>query len=195
MLEDFTSTPFWTAFYQTPGIYSFEAEVSFILQHYHQIKRQRVEGKGEGILVCDFSYRLDRAYSAVSLDRAEFHAFEAVYQQVSGDSAPPGLLIHLQCSAETQMQRIEARARKVESRIRVDFLRTLNTAIDREVGLACKSMPVLSLDSEGSNFADDADTKERYVRKILERVSEISHSVTRGHIGKRKIQHRTQRRS
>jgi len=48
-------------------------------------------------------------------------------------------------------------------------------AIDHSV-----QVPVLSLDSEGHNFADDADTKARYLRKILEKVSEISHPVTRG---------------
>ena len=111
VLENFTATPFWEPFYETPGRYSFEAEVSFLLQHYHQIKRQRFDGS-ESITVCDFSYSLDRAYSAVSLEAGEFRAFEAVYQRVRADSAAPALLIQLRCSPETQMRRIEARARR-----------------------------------------------------------------------------------
>lgn len=173
VLEDFTANPFWRPFYETPGLYNFEAEVSFLLQHYHQIKRRRLEGDGRDILVCDFSHRLDRAYSAVSLHGREFRAFEGVYRQVLADSNGLGLLIHLQCSPETQMQRIKARARKVESDITVQFLDSLNAAIEREINLARESVPIVSVDSEASNFAQDAETKTKCRQQILGRVSEL----------------------
>lgn len=173
ILEDFTTTPFWAPFYETPGLYSFEAEVSFLLHHYHQIKRRRFEGHGQGILVCDFSYRLDRAYSAVSLAGGEFQAFDGIYNQVLTDSAAPRLLIHLQCSAETQMRRIRARARKVESGITVQFLSSLNAAIDREIAVARESVPIFSINSDISNFADHVDAKAQHQQEILKRVSEL----------------------
>jgi deoxyadenosine/deoxycytidine kinase len=177
-LEDFTATPFWRPFYETPGFYNFEAELSFLLQHYHQIKRRSLEGGGRDILVCDFSYRLDRAYSTVSLEGREFQAFEGVYKQVLTDSIGPGLLIHLQCTPETQMQRIRARARKVESGITIQFLDSLNAAIEREIALARGSVPIVSIDSETSNFAHDAETKTRYRHQILNRVFELVNSAS-----------------
>ena len=39
VLEDFKKSPFWEAFYRNPGEYIFETEISFILLHYHQIKK------------------------------------------------------------------------------------------------------------------------------------------------------------
>jgi deoxyguanosine kinase len=170
VLENFTATPFWEPFYETPGRYSFEAEISFLLQHYHQIKRQRFNGSGERITVCDFSYTLDRAYSAVSLEADEFRAFEAVYQRVLADSAAPALLIQLRCSPEAQLRRIEARARKVESGIKLQFLHSLNTAIDREIAIARELVPTISIDSETNDFARDAETKAAYRQHILKKV-------------------------
>jgi deoxyadenosine/deoxycytidine kinase len=172
VLENFTATPFWEPFYETPGRYSFEAEVSFLLQHYHQIKRQRFDGS-ESITVCDFSYSLDRAYSAVSLEAGEFRAFEAVYQRVRADSAAPALLIQLRCSPETQMRRIEARARRVESGIKLQFLHSLNTAIDREIAIASELVPTLSIDSETNDFAHDAETKAACRQQILKKISVV----------------------
>ncbi len=172
-MENFTATPFWEPFYETPGRYSFEAEVSFLLQHYHQIKRQRFDGSGEKITVCDFSYSLDRAYSAVSLEAEEFSAFEAVYQRVLADSAAPALLIQLRCSPEAQLRRIEARARRVESGIKLQFLQSLNAAIDQEIVIARESVPTLSIDSETNDFARDVGTKAAYRQQILKKVSEL----------------------
>ena len=174
LFEDFTATPFWKPFYETPGPYNFEAEVSFLLQHYHQVKRRKLDRHGRDMVVCDFSYRLDRAYSTVSLDAREFHAFEAIYNHVLTDTTPPGLLIQLRCSAETQMQRINARARTVESGITVHFLRSLNAAIDREISIAVESMPTVSLDSETQDFAHDVKVTTRIRRQIMRKVSELS---------------------
>lgn len=55
---------------------------------------------------------------------------------------PPGLL----CA--------EARARRVESGITLQFLRSLRTAIDREISNARESVPTVSIDSETNNFVN-----------------------------------------
>jgi len=173
LFEDFAATPFWKPFYETPGLFNFEAEVSFLLHHYHQVKKKALEHNGTRIVVCDFSYRLDRAYSAVSLSNEEFGAFEAVYKRVLADSANPQLLIHVRCSPETQMRRINARARSVESKITLEFLGSLNAAVDREMNTWAGLIPILSVDSENQDFANDAAVRNRLRQQTLERVSEL----------------------
>lgn len=172
LFEDFATTPFWKPFYETPGFFNFEAEVSFLLHHYHQVKKKGLEHNGTRIVVCDFSYRLDRAYSGVSLSHEEFEAFEAVYNRVLADSANPQLLIHLRCSPETQLRRINARARSVESKITLEFLGSLNAAVDREIKIA-DSIPVVSVDSENQDFANDAEVRNGLCQQTLRRVSDL----------------------
>lgn len=147
--------------------------MSFLLHHYHQVKKKGLEHNGTRIVVCDFSYRLDRAYSGVSLNHEEFEAFEAVYNRVLADSANPQLLIHVRCSPETQLRRINARARSVESKITLEFLGSLNAAVDREVNIGADSIPVLSVDSENQDFANDAEVRNRLCQQTLKRVSEL----------------------
>lgn len=55
VFEDFKKSPFWEAFYRNPGKYIFETEVSFILSHYHQIKKT-LESSKNNKLIYDFSF-------------------------------------------------------------------------------------------------------------------------------------------
>lgn len=60
--EDFDSNPFLSYFYQEPTKYNFETELSFLLQHYHEIKKSSFQ-----IQVCDFALVQDLAYGKMGL--------------------------------------------------------------------------------------------------------------------------------
>ena len=78
--ESFQSNPFWEAFYTVPVKYNFETEVCFMLQHYHQIKRQDPKGKK---LACDYSFLLDIAYAQMGLKGSKLKAFMTVYEEIA----------------------------------------------------------------------------------------------------------------
>jgi deoxyguanosine kinase len=172
LLEDFTSVPFWSAFCHSPTTYGLEAEISFLLQHYHQIKRHVLENPARGLLVCDFSFSLDYAYSVVSLDERKREAFNAVYNEVIADLGPPRLIVQLACSPETQMRRIRARGRSVEDRLTLGFLQSLNSAVGGPIAPA--HLPRLAFDSESTDFALDAETRLQCKEDVLTRVGDRS---------------------
>ena len=107
--EDFQAVPFWQDFYAAPKEHAFETELSFLLQHYHQVKRAQSES--QTLIVCDFSFALDAAYAHVSLNRGDIKAFLGVLQQVREHLSPPQLLIALNCPSGTEISRIHARGR------------------------------------------------------------------------------------
>lgn len=72
VLEDFQSNPFWKPFYADPAGTAFETEISFLLQHYHEIKAAAKRG---ATFVCDFSLLLDLAYAHVTLSGGKQSAF------------------------------------------------------------------------------------------------------------------------
>ncbi len=171
ILEDFTAVPFWRAFYESPGLYSLEGELSFLLQHYHQIKRRAFEDNKHDLFVCDFSFSLDRAYSKVSLDNRKRRAFEAVYEEILSDIGPPQLVVQLKCTPETQIHRIHARGRQQESAITAHFLSALNGQIEAEMNNMSESVTRMSLDSHAANFAGEIEVKEQCRKDVLSRIS------------------------
>lgn len=187
--EDFTAVPFWRAFFDSPGSYNFETELSFVLQHYHQIKCHVAAADSSPILFCDFSFVLDRAYAAVSLDGGKRQAFLAVLQEALSEIGPPRLVVHLQCSAETELRRIQARGRHAEASVTLRFLDSLNRAVEFEMSGVDKSITTLLFDSDKENFAFDAETKIHCRNRVLATFAELA-STASSHVRSKALRQR-----
>lgn len=161
--ESFASNPFWEAFYSDPGSYIFETEMTFTLQHYHQIKRQAELGKS---MVCDYSFLLDLAYAEIGLKGSQLTAFKTVYAEIKKELPPPALIIHLQCDPETELARIRARGREVEKNITIDFLMALNKAVSEQIEKTRGHVPILTIDSAKNNFVEDEDVRVRMLKMV-----------------------------
>ena len=166
LMENFRSNPFWEAFYSNPGKYIFETEVSFTLQHYHQIKKEEANSK---INICDYSFYLDIAYAEIGLQGSKLKTFYAVYNEIKNELPPPALLVYLNCDAETELKRIRNRGRDVEKSIDLKFLDTLNKSVEHHATNAGKEINVVSIDSAKNNFVDDESAK----KELLDLVSQF----------------------
>lgn len=163
--ESFQSNPFWEAFYSDPQNYAFETEISFMLQHYHQIKKQCADNK---IMVCDYSFLLDMAYAEMGLQGSRLDAFKVVYDEIKKELPPPALIIHLQCDPETELTRISNRGRAVEKSITTDFLWSLNNAIETQIDKAWPHSKIISIDSARINFVDDEAAKAELAQLVAQ---------------------------
>lgn len=161
--EDFKKSPFWEAFYCNPGKYVFETELSFILLHYHQVKNASETGQK---LICDFSFLLDLAYAKIGLTGTKLEAFECVLGEIRKELPKPDLIVHLECDAKTELERIRARARKEEESINLEFLDSLNKAIEKEVENVKNTLPVITINSSEKDFANDESVKGEMVGLI-----------------------------
>jgi len=163
--ESFATNPFWDAFYSDPVSYTFETEITFTLQHYHQIKRQVGVGKR---IVCDYSFLLDIAYAEMGLQGSQLAAFRTVYEEIKKELLPPTLVIHLQCDPEIELARIRARGREVEKTITVEFLRSLNESVTDQINKAKEFVPILTIDSALNNFVDDEEVKSKLLQMVAD---------------------------
>ena len=150
VFEDFKRSPFWEAFYLYPGKYIFETEISFILLHYHQIKKA-IEHEQLN-LICDFSFLLDLAYAKIGLSGSQLKAFEGVLNEIRNELPAPDLYIYLDCDAKTQLDRIRSRQRPEESLITIDFLESLNAALKFEIDKV-DAIKVITINSAERDFA------------------------------------------
>ncbi len=169
LFEDFKTNPFWKAFYTNPGKYIFETEITFLLLHYHQIKKYFESS--EKIAICDFSFLLDMAYAKVGLDDNKLEAFEKVYSEIQREFGPPSLLIYLECSAETELGRIQRRGRSEEKMITLEFLDSLNNALKKEVEKYQGHPKVITIDSSKKDFAHDESIKNEMRQLIADFIS------------------------
>jgi deoxyadenosine/deoxycytidine kinase len=145
-------------------------EISFILLHYHQIKNG-LESKQE--LICDFSFLLDLAYAKIGLSGTKLKTFERVLNEIQKELPELRLIAYLKCDAETELKRIRKRARSEESSINLEFLESLNKALQKEVAKIQDQRKVITIDSSQKDFANDESVKKEMIELILKLISPI----------------------
>jgi len=148
IFEEFKKNPFYEDFYQEPQKYSFETEITFLLQHYHSIKRQFKES----FLVCDYAILQDLAYADVNLTGNRHHIFLEIVREIQQELGYPQAIIHLTCPEEILLERIKARSREAEISITVDYLKALAEALSARVKSASSYANVISINSDLVDF-------------------------------------------
>jgi deoxyadenosine/deoxycytidine kinase len=164
VLENFQANPFLELFYSDSDKYAFETEITFLLQHYNQIKAQSAYCR---TLICDFSLYLDLAYTAVTLHGSKYQVFRVVYDEVQRDLMPISLLVYLQCSANTELQRIRSRDRLAEKSITIEYLDKINKSLEQHVDEVGAKIKIIRIDSEKVNFATDERVRNDMINLIL----------------------------
>lgn len=161
VLEEFHRNPFLGAFYSDPSRYAIETELSFLLQHFHMIKKT---SSPRSVRACDFSFVLDHAYAKVTLSSEHQRRFRTVFRWVIDEIHKPAALIHLACPAEVELDRIRRRGRNRERHISARYLADLNSQLS---GLLRDARtPILAIDSSAVNFATDKMCRQRVLQEI-----------------------------
>ena len=149
LLERFQDNPFFAKFYSDRDAYAFETEITFLLQHYSLLREA-----SSGIeAATDFSLALDLAYADVTLEPPDQDVFKAVLCRAIEKLGPPTLIVRLECDSRIELKRIQARARKEEEAISLDYLDSVDSAL--EVALAgdwFATVPVVRINSHALDF-------------------------------------------
>lgn len=163
ILENFQTNPFWRAFYADPVGTAFETEITFLLQHYHQIKVAKNSGNA---IASDFSMYLDLAYAHVTLPHEKREIFLSVYREVEKELGIPALLIHLKCDPEIELLRIRKRGREIENSITVEYLQQINTQLEKILVEKAHPEKLLIINSGLLDFAHDEDVQQSILDQI-----------------------------
>lgn len=162
--EDHAANPFWSSFFVDPDAYTFETEISFLLQHYHFAKRAKVDTCG--VVMMDHSFELDIAYAAVGLNGPRRAIFDAIYREIMAEIGGPKALVFVRCQAKDALARIRARARSGEETISLGFLERLSCELEQRITVVADETPVVCVDSSGTDFRMEGPWKEDLLRRL-----------------------------
>jgi len=114
-------------FYADRRRWAFTLQVHFLNERFRMIKEIRDAGGG----ALDRSIYGDRIFAEVqhedgSMDHEEFRTYTTLLGNMLEHVQPPDLLVYLDCSVDTAMNRIRRRDRGLESDIPRDYLERLN---------------------------------------------------------------------
>jgi deoxyguanosine kinase len=157
LLEQAGDNPFLGRFYADMPGYAFQTQLHFLFQRVKQMQGVAQPGMFAGALVSDFMFAKDALFARMNLSDDEYVLYNQMHAQVAGQFAEPDLVVWLQATPATLLQRIGRRGIGMEQGISADYLQRLcdaYVAYFRSYGGA----PVLSVATENFNPVDcDAD--------------------------------------
>jgi deoxyadenosine/deoxycytidine kinase len=148
--ESYRGVPFWNRFYRDPRHYALEKNLSFLLAHADLIPDC---SSSRNVTVCDFAMFQDMAYASLA-PQEDLPLLEKVYERLVARMKEPALIVHLECSVESQVSRIQLRRREVEQSISADYLSNLNRHITIQLKhiQTTLGVPVIKIDTESLDF-------------------------------------------
>jgi deoxyadenosine/deoxycytidine kinase len=116
-------------------------------------------------VVADFTLGKDPLFARLTLDDAEYQLYSKIYDHVKPQAPAPDLVIYLQASVETLVQRVKKRGNPIEAGIDEDYLRRLSEAYSRYFYNYGDS-PLLIVNSERLNFVDSREHLDLLVGRM-----------------------------
>lgn len=131
LLEQAAENPYLERFYADNAGYAFQTQVFFLFQRLRQVRDLAQTGMFSHTVVSDFIFAKDALFARLTLSDEEYRLYSQMYTRAAGQVPAPDLVIWLQASPDTLLQRIRRRGIPMERRIDEGYLRRLAEAYVR----------------------------------------------------------------
>ncbi len=158
LLEVFEENPFLSDFYADRERYAFQTQIFFLLSRYHQQRRtvHEILDSGKNLLA-DYTFAKDALFAQINLQGDELDMYYKVHEALAEKIQKPDLLVYLQASTETLMQRIAFRDRPYERQMERSYIDELNQAYDKFFAKPFDHTPVLMIETDRLNIIQNPE--------------------------------------
>ncbi len=172
LLEVFEENPFLSDFYSDRERYAFQTQIFFLLSRYHQQRRTVPDMISTGKnLFADYTFAKDSLFARINLKGDELDMYYKVHEALAEKIEKPDLLVYLQATTDTLMQRITLRDRSYERQMERSYIHELNLAYDDFFAKPFDHTPVLIIDSNNLNVIQNAEHLKQIENRIRQSLS------------------------
>jgi deoxyguanosine kinase len=158
LLEVFEENPFLSDFYSDRERYAFQTQIFFLLSRYHQQRRTVHDMLATGKnLFADYTFAKDALFAGINLRGDELDMYYKVHEALAEKIQKPDLLVYLQASTDTLMQRIALRDRPYERQMERAYIHELNLAYENFFSKPIDHTKVLTIDTNNLNIVQNPE--------------------------------------
>jgi deoxyguanosine kinase len=125
LLEQPQDNPFLGRFYDDMPGFAFQTQLFFLFQRLKQMQAAAQPGMFATGMVSDFLFAKDALFARLNLSDDEYRLYAQMYAQAAPQVREPDLVVWLQASPATLLQRIRKRAIRMEQAIPAEYLQRL----------------------------------------------------------------------
>ncbi len=131
LLEEPQDNPFLERFYQDQRSNALATQLHFLFQRSRQCQQMRQADMFDPVRVSDFMLDKDQLFAQLTLDNEEYKLYELVFERLAIDAPQPDLVIYLQASVDSLLDRIARRGIGFERAISRRYLEQLTDSYAR----------------------------------------------------------------
>ena len=131
ILEEVSTNPFLERFYQEGRSAALPAQMFFLFERARQIENLRQSDLFSNVRVSDYIFSKDNLFAELNLSPDELSLYNQVVSSLNIDAPVPDLVIYLQGSVDSLLQRIARRGIGYERAIERGYLERLTEAYAR----------------------------------------------------------------
>lgn len=165
ILEQIDDNPFLHKFYTDRKTYAFQTQIYFLLSRFKQQQALFQHDLFSHVTIVDYMFEKDRIFAYVNLDEEELLLYEKLYSLLKPKVSKPDLVIFLQSSTDTIIERIEERDREFERDISYEYIDKLNKAYSNFF-FSYKDSPLLVVNTDHLDFVKRKEDFKELVREI-----------------------------
>jgi deoxyadenosine/deoxycytidine kinase len=128
--EEVLENPFLVDFYKNRKRHAFSCQLFFLISRFQQQQQLMVRDLFAQRIVADYLFAKDQIFASVNLSERELALYEKIAPVLARDIPRPDLVIYLQASTDTLLQRIRKRNLPFERSVDADYIESLNKAYD-----------------------------------------------------------------
>ena len=165
LLEQAAENPYLERFYADNAGYAFQTQVFFLFQRLRQVHDLAQTGMFSHTVVSDFMFAKDALFARLTLSDEEYRLYGQMYTRAAVQVPAPDLVIWLQASPVTLLERIRRRGIPMERHIDEGYLRRLAEAYVRFFE-TFDAAPVLVVQTDRFDPAGQADDFRALLDKL-----------------------------
>ena len=156
LLEKPQDNPFLARFYQDPARYALPTQLFFLFQRINEVRELTQMDLFGSRTISDYLFDKDTLFARLTLSEDEFKLYQAIYQSLAPQAPAPDLVIYLQASTDTLIERVQRRGFRYERSISDDYLAKLANSYG-DFFYHYDAAPLLTVNSDNLNFVDNDD--------------------------------------
>jgi len=165
VLEEPQANPFLERFYKDSARYAMATQLSFLFQRIGQLREIAQRDLFSQSAVSDFLLEKDGLFARLTLSDDELALYQQIFEHLQPQAPQPDLVIYLQATPDTLVERVQRRGIPMESEISEDYLRALADAYSRFFH-HYDGAPVLIVNTEHLNPVDRDEDFELLVHHV-----------------------------
>lgn len=159
--------PFLGAFYQGEAGAAYQAQFSFLIQRFEQLKALEVGPNTRKTIVADYIFEKDKLFACINLTDAELAVYNRYYDHFRAQLPTPDLVIYLQATPEVLKKRMKKKNAPGERAISDDYIEEVAKAYDHFF-FHYSASDLLVVNTSDIDFVDRHEDLQELLRRLTE---------------------------